>query len=168
MPDEIEAVSAARTAYDGPGDHDRVTAEEDMVMPQKLTGQDRAAALKRIAGWSEAPGRDAITRRFVFKDFNAAFGFMTRAALVAENRVLCHPASVDSVPTSGMQEDHVSMGWGAGRKLGAVLDNSLRVVSVELLCAAEGVDHRAPLRPGSGTAEVLAAVRSVVPPLEHR
>jgi 4a-hydroxytetrahydrobiopterin dehydratase len=53
-------------------------------MRQKLTGAERAQALKRIAGWSEVPGRDAITRKFVFKDFNAAFGFMTRAALVAE------------------------------------------------------------------------------------
>ncbi len=59
------------------------------------------------------------------------------------------------------------MGWGAGRKLGAVLDNSLRVVAVELLCAAEGVERRAPLRPGAGTAAVHSAVRSVVPPLEH-
>jgi 4a-hydroxytetrahydrobiopterin dehydratase len=53
-------------------------------MRQKLTGAERAQALKRIAGWSEMPGRDAITRKFVFKDFNAAFGFMTRAALIAE------------------------------------------------------------------------------------
>jgi 4a-hydroxytetrahydrobiopterin dehydratase len=53
-------------------------------MRQKLTGAERAQALKRIAGWSEVPSRDAITRKFVFKDFNAAFGFMTRAALIAE------------------------------------------------------------------------------------
>jgi histidine ammonia-lyase len=91
----------------------------------------------------------------------------TAAALVAENRVLCHPASVDSVPTSGLQEDHVSMGWGAGRKLGSVLDNVVRVLAVELLCAAEGVDKRAPLRPGAGTAAVHDAVRRVVPPLDH-
>jgi histidine ammonia-lyase len=90
----------------------------------------------------------------------------TAAALVAENRVLCHPASVDSIPTSGLQEDHVSMGWGAGRKLGGVLDNATRVVAVELLCAAEGLDRR-PLRPGVGTAAVHAAIRRVVPPLEH-
>jgi histidine ammonia-lyase len=74
---------------------------------------------------------------------------------------------VDSIPTSGLQEDHVSMGWGAGRKLAAVLDNAARVVAVELLCAAEGVERRAPLRPGAGTAAVRAAVRTVVPPLEH-
>jgi 4a-hydroxytetrahydrobiopterin dehydratase len=53
-------------------------------MAQKLTGAARAAALKTLSGWSEVPGRDAITRKFVFKDFNQAFGFMTRAALIAE------------------------------------------------------------------------------------
>ena len=53
-------------------------------MAQKLTGQARADALGKLSGWSEASGRDAITRKFVFKDFNQAFGFMTRAALIAE------------------------------------------------------------------------------------
>lgn len=53
-------------------------------MPQKLTGDTRKAALARLAGWSEVKGRDAISKKFVFADFNAAFGFMTRAALVAE------------------------------------------------------------------------------------
>src|SRR5262245_52351433 len=53
-------------------------------MAQKLTADARKAALARLTGWSDVPGRDAITRKFVFKDFNQAFGFMTRAALVAE------------------------------------------------------------------------------------
>ena len=53
-------------------------------MRQKLTGPARKTALAKLSGWSEAAGRDAITKKFVFKDFNAAFGFMTRAALVAE------------------------------------------------------------------------------------
>ena len=98
-------------------------------------------------------------------------GFMiaqyTAAALVAENRVLSHPASVDSIPTSGLQEDHVSMGWGAGRKLGTVLDNATLVVAVELLCAAEGLEHRKPLRPGTGSTAALAAIREVVEPLDR-
>jgi histidine ammonia-lyase len=91
----------------------------------------------------------------------------TAAALVAENRILSHPASVDSVPTSGLQEDHVSMGWGAGRKLDQVLDNAARVVAVELICAAEGIDHRAPLRPGARTAAARDTVRRVVPRLDR-
>jgi len=53
-------------------------------MAQKLTGQARSDAIKSLNGWSEAPGRDAIAKTFTFKDFNAAFGFMTRAALIAE------------------------------------------------------------------------------------
>lgn len=53
-------------------------------MAQKLTGQARADAFRKLTGWSDVPGRDAITRKFVFKDFNQAFGFMTRAALIAE------------------------------------------------------------------------------------
>jgi len=53
-------------------------------MAQKLTGQGRTDALRALTGWREVPGRDAITRKFAFKDFNAAFGFMTRAALIAE------------------------------------------------------------------------------------
>ena len=75
----------------------------------------------------------------------------TAAALVAENRVLSHPASIESIPTSGSQEDHVSMGWGAGRKLWEVLANTSRVLAVELLCAAQGTEARAPLRPASAT-----------------
>jgi histidine ammonia-lyase len=91
----------------------------------------------------------------------------TAAALVAENRVLAHPASVESIPTSGSQEDHVSMGWGAGRKLWDVLDNAARVVAVEILCAVQGMDYRAPLAPAPGTRAAAEAVRAVVPPLEE-
>jgi 4a-hydroxytetrahydrobiopterin dehydratase len=58
-------------------------AAEDTMAP-KLTGQARSEALRKLSGWSEVSGRDAITRKFVFKDFNQAFGFMTRAALIAE------------------------------------------------------------------------------------
>lgn len=88
-----------------------------------------------------------------------------QAALVAENRVLAHPASVDSVPTSGGQEDHVSMGWGAARKLATVIDNVRRVLAIEILCATAGIEHRAPLVAGSGTSRLVALVREHVPPL---
>jgi histidine ammonia-lyase len=83
--------------------------------------------------------------------------------MVAENRRLAAPASVDSVPTSAMQEDHVSMGWGAARKLRASVDNLDRILAVELVSAARGLDLRAPLAPGPGTAAALAAVRAQVP-----
>ena len=84
----------------------------------------------------------------------------SQAAMVAENRRLAAPASVDSLPTSAMQEDHVSMGWGAARKLRAAIANLARILAVELTCAARGLDLRAPLRPAPGTAAALAAVRS--------
>ncbi|MDG4767498.1 histidine ammonia-lyase [Solwaraspora sp. WMMD406] len=71
----------------------------------------------------------------------------TAAGIVAENRRLASPASVDSVPTSGMQEDHVSMGWAATRKLRTVLDNLTSLLAVELLAAVRGLQLRAPLRP---------------------
>jgi 4a-hydroxytetrahydrobiopterin dehydratase len=59
-------------------------AKEEIAMSEKLAGQARTAALARLKGWTEAQGRDAITKKFVFADFNQAFGFMTRAALIAE------------------------------------------------------------------------------------
>ncbi|MGZ8753568.1 MAG: histidine ammonia-lyase, partial [Acidimicrobiia bacterium] len=90
----------------------------------------------------------------------------TAAALVAENRVLSHPASVESIPTSGSQEDHVSMGWGAGLKLTEILENAATVVAVEILCAVQGIGYRLPLRPSPACAAVVELVRSAVPPLE--
>jgi histidine ammonia-lyase len=86
-----------------------------------------------------------------------------QAAMVAENRRLAAPASVDSLPTSAMQEDHVSMGWGAARKLRAAVDNLGRILAIELVCAARALDLRAPLRPGPGTAAALHVLRDHVP-----
>jgi histidine ammonia-lyase len=90
----------------------------------------------------------------------------TAAALVSENKGSCHPASVDSVPTSAGQEDHVSMGNHAGLKLERVLANAERVLAIELLCAAQGVDFLAPRRPGTGTQALRDIVREDVPFLE--
>ncbi len=86
----------------------------------------------------------------------------TQAALVAENRRRAAPASVGSLPTSAMQEDHVSMGWGAARKLRASLDALRCILAVELVTAGAGLDLRAPLVPGRGTGAALAALRTVV------
>jgi histidine ammonia-lyase len=87
----------------------------------------------------------------------------SQAAIVAENRRLAAPASVDSLPTSAMQEDHVSMGWGAARKLRVAVANLTRIVAVELACAARALDLRAPLAPAPGTAAALSVVRGRVP-----
>jgi histidine ammonia-lyase len=83
----------------------------------------------------------------------------TQAAMVAENRRLAAPASVDSLPTSAMQEDHVSMGWGAARKLRRSVANLGRIIACELVCAARGIDLRAPVKPAAGTAAAVAALR---------
>jgi histidine ammonia-lyase len=87
----------------------------------------------------------------------------TQAALVSENKRLSVPASVDSIPSSAMQEDHVSMGWHAGRKLRKVADNLRRVLAVELVTAARALEMRAPLKPAKVTGEMLAKLRKVVP-----
>jgi histidine ammonia-lyase len=97
-------------------------------------------------------------------------GFMlaqyTAASLVAEDKVLAHPASVDSIPTSGNQEDHVSMGWHAARKAGEVIGNVATILAVELLCAAQAIDLRsATAAPGPAAAAVHALIREHVPPM---
>lgn len=82
----------------------------------------------------------------------------TAAGMVSEMKRLAAPASVDSIPSSAMQEDHVSMGWGAGRKLRRSVDALARVVAVELYAAARGIQLRAPLRPAPATGAVIAAL----------
>jgi histidine ammonia-lyase len=86
----------------------------------------------------------------------------TQAAIVSELKRLAVPASVDSIPSSAMQEDHVSMGWNAGRKLRRSVDGLARVLAVELLTAVRALDLRSPLEPAAGTAAVRTLVRSDV------
>ena len=89
----------------------------------------------------------------------------TAAALVSENKVLSHPASVDSIPTSANQEDHVSMGAIAARKALRVLRHAQQVLGIELLCAAQALDFHRPLRPAPGTQPAYDTVRAAVPAL---
>ena len=86
----------------------------------------------------------------------------TQAAIVSELKRLAAPASVDSIPSSAMQEDHVSMGWSAARKLGRSVDGLTRVVAVEYLTAARALDMRAPLTPSPATGAALALLRKNV------
>jgi histidine ammonia-lyase len=98
-------------------------------------------------------------------------GFMvaqvTAAALASENKTLAHPASVDSLPTSANQEDHVSMATFAARRLADMASNTAGIVAIELLGAAQGIDFRAPLRTAPRLAEARALVRSRVPFYDH-
>lgn len=106
---------------------------------------------------------------FLTRDAGVNSGFMmaqvSAAALASECKVLSHPASVDTIPTDGSKEDVVPMAMGAAWKLRRVVRNVRYVLAIELLCAAQGVDCRAPLRPGRGVARGHAAVRRLVPAL---
>ncbi|HEY3811276.1 MAG TPA: histidine ammonia-lyase [Acidimicrobiales bacterium] len=113
------------------------------------------------------PARSHGLPAFLAADPGVDSGLMlaqySAAALVADCRRLAVPASVDSIPTSAMQEDHVSMGWAAARKLRQVIDNLTRVVAIELITAARAVELRQPLQPAPATAEVIAGLRQLVP-----
>jgi histidine ammonia-lyase len=96
-------------------------------------------------------------------DSGLMIGHYTAAAMCEENRRLASPSSVDSYPTSGMQEDHVSMAWSAARKLRKIIDNLTRILAVELVVGARAVDLRAPTLPAAATAAAIAKLREMVP-----
>jgi histidine ammonia-lyase len=108
---------------------------------------------------------------FLTPDPGLHSGFMiaqvTAAALVSENKGLAHPASVDSIPTSASQEDHVSMGAWAARKAQQVLENAERVLAIEILAACQGLDFLAPLKGSPALEAGKRAVRRVVPRVEE-
>jgi histidine ammonia-lyase len=85
------------------------------------------------------------------------------ASLVSENKILAHPASVDSIPTSADKEDHVSMGTIAARKLGQIVKNAENVVAMEFLCAAQALDLLKPLKPSGAVAAAYQVIRGSVP-----
>ncbi len=87
----------------------------------------------------------------------------TQAGLVSENKRLSTPASVDSIPSSAMQEDHVSMGWSAARKLRKVVENLARILAIELVTSARAIEFREGLSPSPATARVIAVLRKTVP-----
>jgi histidine ammonia-lyase len=104
---------------------------------------------------------------FLAPDSGVNSGFMmaqvTAAALVAENRMLCHPASVDSIPTSANQEDHVSMATHGARRLLTMTGNALNIIAVEFLAACQGLDLRAPLKSSARLQSAHGALRLKVP-----
>ena len=108
---------------------------------------------------------------FLTRDAGVSSGFMmvqvTAASLASECKVLSHPASVDTIPTSGNKEDSVPMAMGAAWKLRRVIQNVRHILAIELLCAAQGLDYRAPLRAGRGAAEGLRLVRQLSAPLDR-
>lgn len=132
-----------------------------------------AAALSELGSISERrtdrlldPERSSGLPPFLTTRAGTNSGMMlsqyTQASLVVDNRILSHPATVDTIPTSGSQEDHVSMGWNAALKLRRVIGNVRHILAIELMCAAQGMDLRLPLEGASGTRVAQRAVREVV------
>src|SRR5207248_3662291 len=115
------------------------------------------------------PGLSDGLPAFLTADGGLNSGFMipqyVAASLVSENKALCHPASVDSIPTSAGQEDHVSMGNAAGLKAWQVLANAEQVLAIELLAGVQGVEFLAPLQPGQGVRAAREQIRALSPRL---
>lgn len=143
--------------------------------PVAMAADYMTIALAEIASISERRVENLVNPDlsglppFLAKEPGVESGLMlaqvTAAALVSENKTLAHPASVDSIPTSANQEDHVSMGPIAARKARAVAANASRVLAIEFLAAAEAFEHRRPLRSGPAVEAVHAAIRSAAEPL---
>ena len=159
-------------------DNPLVLVEEDMLVsagnfhgqPLAFALDALAMAVAELASISERrverlvnPSLSGGLPAFLTLDGGLNSGFMilqyVAASLVSENKSLCHPASVDSIPTSAGQEDHVSMGNAAGLKAWQVLANAERALAIELLAATQAVEFLAPLEPGAGTRALHAAVR---------
>jgi histidine ammonia-lyase len=146
----VEATVA--TELNAATDNPLVLVEEDMVVSNgNFHGQPLAFALDALAD-------GGLNSGFMIPQYVAA-------SLVSENKVLCHPASIDSIPTSAGQEDHVSMGNAAGLQAWQVLANAERAVAIELLAATQAVELLAPLAPGAGVSAARAFVRSLSPRL---
>ena len=170
---EINSVTDNPLVFeDADGNPDLISAGNFHGQPLALVLDYAAIALAEWASISERrtylliDGYDDLPP-FLVAESGLQSGFMipqyTAAALVSENKTLAHPASVDSIPSSRGQEDHVSMGaWGALKCL-QVAENAEQVLAIELLCAAQALDFRRPFKSGLGVEAAHAAVRARVP-----
>lgn len=144
--------------------------------PVAMAADIMALAIAEIGGLSERRTALLIDSNlsglppFLTSDPGLNSGFMmaqvTAAALASENKALAHPSSVDSLPTSANQEDHVSMATHAARRLGDMADNTAGIVAIELLAAAQGLDFRKPLKTSPALQPAHDAIRALVPTLE--
>ncbi|HEX2253903.1 MAG TPA: histidine ammonia-lyase [Thermoanaerobaculia bacterium] len=159
---------------DGAGGGELISGGNFHGEPMALAADVLAIALAELASISERRTEKLTNTAFsglppfLVEEAGLNSGFMiaqvTAAALVSENKVLCHPASVDSIPTSADKEDHVSMGMGAALKLGSVVANVQRVLAIELLAAAQGIDLLRPLTSSPPLEALHATVRERVAP----
>jgi len=121
----------------------------------------------RLTNPDKSEGLPAFLARRPGVESGFMIAHVAAASLVNEARVLAHPASVDNITTSGGKEDHVSMGMTSALKLRSIVDLAENLLAIELLAAAEGLEHRRPLKAGRGVEQAFVAVRKVSPPLTH-
>jgi histidine ammonia-lyase len=121
----------------------------------------------RLVNPDKSEGLPAFLARRPGVESGFMIAHVAAASLVNEARLLAHPASVDNITTSGGKEDHVSMGMTSALKLRSIVDLAENLLAIELLAAAEGLEHRRPLKAGRGVERAFAAVRNVAPPLTH-
>ena len=119
----------------------------------------------RLVNPDKSEGLPAFLARRPGVESGFMIAHVAAASLLNEARVLAHPASVDNITTSGGKEDHVSMGMTSALKLRSIVDLAENVLAIELLAAAEGLEHRRPLKAGRGVERAFAAVRKIAPPL---
>jgi len=157
--------------------HEVISGGNFHAQPIALASDHLAAAVADLSSISERRVENLVN-----PDLSGLPGFLTphpglnsgmmlvqvlAAALVSENKALCFPASVDSIPTSANREDHVSMSTAAARKCRSVVANATRVLACELLCAAQGLEFVLPLRPGRGALAAYEHIRKHVQPLSR-
>ena len=170
---EVEANSATDNPLIFPDEEKVISAGNFHGEPVGLALDFLSIAMSELASISER--RIAALINPVISDLPAFLtkspglnsGFMMAqtlaAALVSENKSLAHPASVDSIPTSNNQEDHVSMGTIAARKAREVVNNAEDVLAIEFLAASQGMDFRSPLKPGNDTRKIHRRIRKCIP-----
>ena len=173
----VEANAASDNPLIFPEEEEVLSGGNFHAEPVALAADGLALAIAEIGALSER--RQALLvdpslsqlPAFLVAEPGLNSGFMiaqvTSAALASENKSLAHPGSVDSIPTSANQEDHVSMATGSARRLIAMNDNTRRIVAIELLAAAQGIDFRRPLRSTEALEAVHARVRAEVDPWDQ-
>ena len=179
-----KAADTLATEANGVTDNPLIFAEDDAALsggnfhaePVALAADHLALAIAEIGALSERRIALLIDASisglppFLTSASGVNSGFMiahvTAAALASENKSLAHPASVDSLPTSANQEDHVSMATFAARRLSDMADNTAAIVAIELLAAAQGIDFRRPLRSSAPLEDAHAMIRKVAPHLD--
>ncbi|HEY4122058.1 MAG TPA: histidine ammonia-lyase [Byssovorax sp.] len=174
---EVNSVTDNPTVFlDEHGESDLISGGNFHGQPVAIALDLAAIACAELANISERrveqlvnPALSTGLTPFLAPNSGLNSGFMiaqvASASLVSENKVLCHPASVDSIPSSAGREDHVSMGSISARKLAQIVENVRGSLAIEILTACAGLDQRRPLTPARGVAAAHAAVRGVIPEL---